>query len=469
MSRIGRKPVPVPAGVTVELRASPSRKGPKGELARTLPPGMACTGRGRDGVAPSDDERHKALHGLTRTLIANMVEGVREGTTRMLEIQGVGYKAEATKTGLTLALGFSHPVVYQGAGGIKLAVENNTVVKIAGTEQGAGGPGRRGDARDPAARALQGQGHPVPGRAGPPQGRQDRSQVMRAIHAPSTRRGAALPPAPPGPEEGRRARRRPRLVVFRSLKHIYAQLVDDDRGVTLLGVDGHERGRRGRGRRQGGPRQGGRQAARREGQGRRASPRWCSTGPVTDIMAACRRSPTAPAKADWSSSMGDEQTAAAPATTTEAPAEQPPGRRRPRRRRRRGAAATAGAAAATATASASQRVRREGDRDQPRRQGGQGRPAVLVQRAGGRGRRQGPGRHRHRQGQRSLRGGPQGGRSRQADHDRGAPRRAPRFRTRSSASTAPAGCCSSRPPPVPASSPAARCARCSSAPASPTS
>ena len=135
MSRIGKHPIPVPAGVTVEL--TPHRiavKGPLGELARALPEGITTTlADGQVTVArASDAARHKALHGLTRTLVANMVEGVTKGFVRTLELQGVGYKAEATKTGITLTVGLSHPVHYPAPAGIKLTVENNTVVKVAG-------------------------------------------------------------------------------------------------------------------------------------------------------------------------------------------------------------------------------------------------------------------------------------------------------------------------------------------------
>ncbi len=135
MSRIGKMPVPVPAGVTVQVeRDVISAKGPQGELSRILPAGVtAAVSEGQVHVSRASDEpRHKALHGLTRTLVANMLEGVARGYTRMLEIQGVGYKAEATKTGLNLALGFSHPVVYPAPPGIKFSVENNTLVKVAG-------------------------------------------------------------------------------------------------------------------------------------------------------------------------------------------------------------------------------------------------------------------------------------------------------------------------------------------------
>ncbi|HSR15205.1 MAG TPA: 50S ribosomal protein L6 [Gemmatimonadales bacterium] len=135
MSRIGKMPIKVPAGVTVEVRGDQVQaRGPQGELARTVPAGITVTlADGTIQVArASEQPRHKALHGLTRTLIANMVEGVASGFTRTLEIQGVGYKAEVTKTGLTVVVGYSHPVHVPAPAGIKFTVENNTVVKVAG-------------------------------------------------------------------------------------------------------------------------------------------------------------------------------------------------------------------------------------------------------------------------------------------------------------------------------------------------
>jgi large subunit ribosomal protein L6 len=138
MSRIGKKPVAVPKGVTVTLSGNAvSVKGPKGELARTFHPEMTLAMEG-DTVTvsrPSDETRHKALHGLSRTLLANMVEGVTKGYNKTLEIQGVGYKAETKPFGLQLSLGFSHPVQYKAPAGIKFAVENNTVVKIEGADK----------------------------------------------------------------------------------------------------------------------------------------------------------------------------------------------------------------------------------------------------------------------------------------------------------------------------------------------
>ncbi len=138
MSRIGKKPVTVPKGVTVELKdRTLAVKGPKGELARTFHPEMTLAVEG-DKVTvarPSDEKRHKALHGLTRTLVQNMVDGVAKGFSKALEIQGVGYKAEIKPFGLQLALGFSHAVPYQAPKGIKFTVENNTLVKIEGPDK----------------------------------------------------------------------------------------------------------------------------------------------------------------------------------------------------------------------------------------------------------------------------------------------------------------------------------------------
>ncbi|HYC33642.1 MAG TPA: 50S ribosomal protein L6 [Gemmatimonadales bacterium] len=138
MSRIGKRPVVVPKGVTVEVQGNTvGAKGPKGELRRTFHPEMQLSlADGQVSVArPSDDKRHKALHGLTRTLVQNMMEGVSKGYLKTLEIQGVGYKAEAKPYGVNLIVGFSHPVKYEAPQGIKISVENNTVVKIEGADK----------------------------------------------------------------------------------------------------------------------------------------------------------------------------------------------------------------------------------------------------------------------------------------------------------------------------------------------
>jgi large subunit ribosomal protein L6 len=138
MSRIGRKPVTVPKGVTLQLQGHDvAVKGPRGELRRRLHPEMQIAlDKDQFTVArPSEEKRHKALHGLTRTLVQNMVEGVSKGFSKTLEIQGVGYKAEAKPYGVNLIVGYSHPVKYEAPKGIKISVDNNTVVKIEGADK----------------------------------------------------------------------------------------------------------------------------------------------------------------------------------------------------------------------------------------------------------------------------------------------------------------------------------------------
>jgi large subunit ribosomal protein L6 len=138
MSRIGRRPISIPAGVDIQLDGNHVRvKGPKGELQRTLPEDMIV--RREEGEIlverPSDDPRHRALHGLSRTLVANMVEGVTTGFTKTLEIVGVGYRAETKPFGLTLQLGYSHPIDYRAPEGITLRAASPTVVEVSGTNK----------------------------------------------------------------------------------------------------------------------------------------------------------------------------------------------------------------------------------------------------------------------------------------------------------------------------------------------
>jgi len=138
MSRIGKKPVAVPKGVTIELQGSTvGVKGPKGELRRTFHPEMqlALADNQVTVARPSEDKRHKALHGLTRTLVQNMMDGVSKGYVKTLEIQGVGYKAEPKPFGVQLVVGFSHPVPYHAPKGIKITVTNNVLVKVEGVDK----------------------------------------------------------------------------------------------------------------------------------------------------------------------------------------------------------------------------------------------------------------------------------------------------------------------------------------------
>jgi len=138
MSRIGKHPVPVPGGVTVTLKGSAlSVKGPKGELSRTFHPDMLLAyENGQITVnRPSDESRHKALHGLTRTLVANMVEGVTKGFVRQLEITGVGYKAEVKPYGLLMSLGYSHTIEVKAPAGVKLTAPVPTQVLVEGADK----------------------------------------------------------------------------------------------------------------------------------------------------------------------------------------------------------------------------------------------------------------------------------------------------------------------------------------------
>jgi large subunit ribosomal protein L6 len=138
MSRIGRKPIEVPEAVTVEV--APGRvsvKGPKGELAQRLSPEMKVEeSSGTVTVErPTDRGEHRALHGLTRSLIANMVEGVTDGFEKRLEIQGVGYRAQLKGRNLEMALGYSHPVTVEPPEGIDFEVPQPTEVIVRGIDK----------------------------------------------------------------------------------------------------------------------------------------------------------------------------------------------------------------------------------------------------------------------------------------------------------------------------------------------
>ena len=138
MSRIGKRPIPVPKTVTVTIEGQRVKvKGPKGELERELHREMALSMENGEIVVtrPSDEPGHKSLHGLTRTLIANMVEGVTKGYQKQLEIVGVGYKAENRPYGLQMALGYSHPIEVRAPKGIKLTAPAPTSVVIDGADK----------------------------------------------------------------------------------------------------------------------------------------------------------------------------------------------------------------------------------------------------------------------------------------------------------------------------------------------
>lgn len=139
MSRIGRMPITVPAGVTVNVAEGNvvTVKGPKGELTQSLRPEMIIKQEGTTITVerPSDDKLHRSVHGLTRTLLHNMVVGVTEGFRKDLEIQGVGYRAAKQGNKLTLTLGFSHPVEFEDTDTIKIELKDALHFSIVGIDK----------------------------------------------------------------------------------------------------------------------------------------------------------------------------------------------------------------------------------------------------------------------------------------------------------------------------------------------
>ena len=135
MSRIGRMPITVPSGVTVNFEKNKvTVTGPKGELNRYLPPDMIITLKDNSLTVsrPSDSKEHHSLHGLTRSLLANMVEGVSNGFEKNLEIVGVGYRAEKADDKLVIRVGYSHTVEVSPLPGVSLAIEGTNRIKVSG-------------------------------------------------------------------------------------------------------------------------------------------------------------------------------------------------------------------------------------------------------------------------------------------------------------------------------------------------
>ncbi len=138
MSRIGRMPVVVPAGVKVKIKGSEvTVEGSKGTLIREFHPDISIKEESGKLIVsrPSDNRQHRALHGLSRSLLANMVDGVTKGFEKNLELSGVGYRAQKTGNKLTLQIGYSHPVEFDPPQGIDIVVDGNTKIRIAGIDK----------------------------------------------------------------------------------------------------------------------------------------------------------------------------------------------------------------------------------------------------------------------------------------------------------------------------------------------
>lgn len=138
MSRIGRLPIPIPDAVKVDIKDhTVTVEGPKGSLSFTVHPAMQVEVKDRQVLCgrPTDEKFHKALHGLTRSLIANMVAGVVKGFERKLELVGVGYRASTMGPNLNLSLGYSHPIIYPVPPGIRVEVKDQTQITVSGIDK----------------------------------------------------------------------------------------------------------------------------------------------------------------------------------------------------------------------------------------------------------------------------------------------------------------------------------------------
>ena len=226
MSRIGRLPVAIPDGVTVEIAEKNvvTVKGPKGTLTRELPVEMEI--KVEDGhvvvTRPNDLKRMKSLHGLTRTLINNMVIGVTQGYEKVLEVNGVGYRAAKSGNKLTLNLGYSHPVEMIDPEGVETVLEGQNKITVKGIDKEKVGQyaAEIRDKRRP--EPYKGKGIKYADEVIRRKvSKKSRSEVRRKKHMKLRNRFS-------GTAE------RPRLAVFRSNNHMYAQIIDDTVGNTLV-------------------------------------------------------------------------------------------------------------------------------------------------------------------------------------------------------------------------------------------
>ena len=217
MSRIGRMPIAIPAGVTVEVAENNkvTVKGPKGTLERVLPSEMEIKVEGAEITVsrPNDLKKMKSLHGLTRTLIHNMVVGVTDGFEKKLEVNGVGYRAAKAGKKLTLSLGYSHPVELEDPEGIETVLEGQNIIIVKGIDKEKVGQ---------YAAEIRDKRRPEPYKG---KGIKYADETIRR-------------------KVGNRfsgTAERPRLSVFRSNNHMYAQIIDDTVGNTLVSASTTEK------------------------------------------------------------------------------------------------------------------------------------------------------------------------------------------------------------------------------------
>ena len=233
MSRIGRMPIAIPAGVTVEIAENNkvTVKGPKGTLERVLPAEMDIKQEGSEIVVsrPNDLKKMKSLHGLTRTLIHNMIIGVTEGYEKKLEVNGVGYRAQKQGKKLVLSLGYSHPVEMEDPEGIETVLDGTNIIIVKGISKEAVG---QYAAEIRAKRAPE----PYKGKGIKYADEVIRRKVGKTVKMVSKKSRTVV-----REQKHRRLRNRfsgtaerPRLAVFRSNNHMYAQIIDDTVGKTLV-------------------------------------------------------------------------------------------------------------------------------------------------------------------------------------------------------------------------------------------
>ena len=241
MSRIGRHPIAIPAGVTVEIAENNvvTVKGPKGTLEKALPTEMEIKQEGEEIVVtrPNDLKKMKSLHGLTRTLINNMVIGVTEGYQKVLEVNGVGYRAAKSGNKLTLNLGYSHPVEMEDPEGVETVVEgqNKIIVKGLSKEKVGQFAAEIRDKRRP--EPYKGKGIKYADEVI----RRKVGKTGKKISKESVKMVSKKSRSEVRVNKHRKLRNRlsgtaecPRLAVFRSNNHMYAQIIDDTVGNTLV-------------------------------------------------------------------------------------------------------------------------------------------------------------------------------------------------------------------------------------------